>query len=96
MGEADRDATRKAFSKPAAFVLLTRGLTLTTITKSPAILGRNFCGAVAHATGIGLVRSATVDSEHDGLTVIRMEFIATEEQSRLIGEFLARGPGAPA
>ena len=32
MGEADRDATRKAFSKPAAFVLLARGLTLKTDT----------------------------------------------------------------
>ena len=32
MQEADRDATRKAFSKPAAFVLLARGLTLKTDT----------------------------------------------------------------
>lgn len=28
MAEADRDATRRAFSKPAAFVVLTKGLTL--------------------------------------------------------------------
>ena len=30
MPQADRDATRRAFSKPAAFVLLTKGLTLKT------------------------------------------------------------------
>lgn len=60
MQQADRDATRKAFSKPAAFVLLTKGLTLTitlTATRAGALLA--YDPATGALTWLSNGRSAT-------------------------------------
>lgn len=57
-------------------------------------LGRTLCAAITHATGIANVRNVSLDADHQDVTTIRMEFIATDEQLRAIGEFLEQKLGA--
>lgn len=67
-----------------------------TAAKQPMSRAQQVCMAVGHATGISRITSASIGGDHDGATLIKMEFYATEEQVRAIGAYLesAEGPGA--
>jgi hypothetical protein len=58
--------------------------------QSPYSHGRQMLRAVAHATGIERLRSATVTADYDDITLVTVTFIASEAQVKAIGEFLAR------
>ena len=57
-------------------------------------LGRDLCRAISRATGISRVRSATIDGDSEGVTVVRMEFIASEKLLRLVGNALSEHSSA--
>ena len=59
-------------------------------------MGRTLCAAVTHATGIANFRTVTLDADFNDVTTVRMEFIATDEHLRAIGEFLEQKLGAGA
>jgi hypothetical protein len=52
--------------------------------------GRQMLRAVAHATGIERLRSASVAADYDDITLVTVTFIASEAQLKAMGEFLAR------
>jgi len=58
--------------------------------QSPVSHGRQMLRAVAHATGIECLRSASVAADYDDITLVTVTFIATEAQIKAMGEFLAR------
>lgn len=52
-------------------------------------LGRPLCAAVAHATGLPMVRDVSIAGAHDDVAEITVRFIATAQQMASISEWLS-------
>jgi len=53
------------------------------------IVGRQLCRAVAQATGLQRIRDVSMSANYQGVVVMNVQFVATEEQVRVIGEVMA-------